>query len=69
MNEESENKATFESAYKQLDEIVNRMEKESLPLEEALKAFEAGKKTAEQCRKMLEEAELKLKDLREAENA
>ena len=42
------------------------MEKESLNLEEALKAFEEGKKTVEQCRKMLEEAELKLKDLREA---
>ena len=42
--------------------------KESLDLEAALKAFEEGKKTAEQCRKMLEEAELKLKDLRQAEN-
>ncbi len=66
MNEEKENKETFETAYKRLDEIVNRMEKESLNLEEALKAFEEGKKTVEQCRKMLEEAELKLKDLREA---
>ena len=61
-----EKKETFETAYKRLDEIVNRMEKESLNLEEALKAFEDGKKTVEQCRKMLEEAELKLKDLREA---
>lgn len=58
---------TFESAYKKLDEIVNKMEKESLDLESALKAFEEGKKTAEKCRKMLDEAELKLKDLRQAE--
>lgn len=67
MSEETEMKETFEIAYKRLDEIVNRMEKESLPLEEALKAFEEGQKTIEQCRKMLEEAELKLKDLRQAE--
>lgn len=67
MNEETENKETFESAYKKLDGIVTKMEKESLDLESALKAFEEGKKTVEQCRKMLEEAELKLKDLREAE--
>ena len=69
MNEQPETKETFETAYKRLDGIVNRMEKESLDLEEALKAFEEGQKTVEQCRKMLEEAELKLKDLRETENA
>ena len=68
MNEENENKETFETAYKKLDGIVNRMEKESLDLEEALKAFEEGQKIVEQCRKMLEKAELKLKNLREAEN-
>ena len=67
MSSETETKETFETAYKRLDEIVNRMEKESLPLEEALKAFEEGQKTIEQCRKMLEEAELKLRDLRQAE--
>ena len=67
MNEEKKKTETFETAYKKLDEIVNRMEKESLPLEEALKSFEEGQKTVEQCRKMLEEAELKLKDLRQTE--
>lgn len=67
MSEEKEKKETFESAYKKLDVIVNRMEKESLDLEEALKAFEEGRKTVERCRKMLEDAELKLKDLRQTE--
>ncbi len=67
MSEENEKKETFETAYKRLDEIVTKMEKESLPLEEALKAFEEGQKTVEQCRKMLDEAELKLKDLRQTE--
>ena len=36
-------------------------------LESALKAFEEGQKAVAQCRTMLEEAELKLKDLRDAE--
>lgn len=67
MSEKNDNKVTFESTYKKLDEIVNRMEKESLDLEDALKAFEEGQKTVEQCRKMLEDAELKLKDLRQTE--
>ncbi len=67
MENGSEQNETFEKAYKKLEEIVTRMEKESLDLESALKAFEEGKKTAEQCRKMLDEAELKLKNLRETE--
>lgn len=66
MEQESEQNVTFEEAYQKLEKIVTRMEKESLDLESALKAFEEGKKTAEQCRKMLDDAELKLKDLREA---
>ena len=65
MSETQENE-TFESAYKKLDAIVNKMETESLDLESALKAFEDGKKAVEQCRQMLEKAELKLKDLRES---
>ena len=69
MEENPQNNETFESAYKKLEKIVSRMENESLDLESALKAFEEGKKTVEQCRKMLEEAELKLKDLREADTA
>ena len=63
---ESGENIPFEEVYKKLEEIVTRMEKESLDLESALKAFEEGKKNAEQCRKMLDEAELKLKNLREA---
>ena len=54
MNEINENEETFESAYKKLEKIVTRMETESLDLESALKAFEEGKKTIEQCRKMLD---------------
>ena len=67
--DEPQEKETFESAYRRLDKIITKMETESLDLESALKAFEEGKKTLEQCRKMLDEAELKLKDLRETDPA
>ena len=50
MENESENKETFESAYKKLEAIVNKMETESLDLETALKAFEDGRKAVDQCR-------------------
>ena len=66
MNEEQQQES-FESVYKRLESLVNKMETESLDLEAALKAFEEGRKAVAQCRAMLEEAELKLKDLRDAE--
>ena len=65
MSDTQENES-FESVYKKLDAIVNKMETESLDLEAALKAFEEGKKAVEQCRMMLEKAERKLKALRES---
>ena len=43
------------------------METKRLDLESALRAFEEGQKAVAQCRTMLEEAELKLKNLRVAE--
>ena len=67
MNEEQQQNETFESAYKRLEGLVTKMETESLDLESALKAFEEGQKAVAQCRTMLEEAELKLKDLQDAE--
>ena len=67
MNENQQQNETFESAYKRLESLVNKMETESLDLESALKTFEEGQKAVAQCRTMLEEAELKLKDLRDAE--
>ena len=67
MNENQQRNETFEAAYIRLESLVNKMETESLDLESALKAFEEGQKAVAQCRTMLEEAELKLKNLRVAE--
>ena len=60
--------ATFESALKQLEELVGRLEKGELPLEESLKLYEEGIRLSRYCHAKLEEAEgrieLLMKDAR-----
>ena len=50
---------TFEQSLQRLDEIVRRMEKGDVPLEEALSLFEEGTKLVGSCSRLLDEAELK----------
>ena len=47
----------FEAALKQLEEIVQRLEKGELPLEESLKLYEEGIRLSRLCHQKLEEAE------------
>ena len=47
----------FEAALKQLEEIVQRLEKGELPLEESLKLYEDGIRLSRLCHQKLEEAE------------
>ncbi|HWU67263.1 MAG TPA: exodeoxyribonuclease VII small subunit, partial [Stenotrophobium sp.] len=53
----------FEDAMKELEAIVQKMERGDLRLDESLKVFERGIALAQQCRKSLETAELKVKTL------
>ena len=55
--------ATFESALKQLEDIVQRLEKGELPLEESLKLYEDGIRLSRYCHAKLEEAEGKIEQL------
>jgi exodeoxyribonuclease VII small subunit len=55
--------ATFESALKQLEEIVQRLEKGELPLEESLKLYEEGIRLSRYCHAKLEEAEGRIETL------
>jgi exodeoxyribonuclease VII small subunit len=54
---------TFEGALKQLEEIVGRLEKGELALEESLKLYEEGIKLSRLCHGKLEEAEGKIEML------
>ncbi len=55
--------ARFEQEMQELDKIVEQMESGDLHLEESLKLFERGTVLARSCRKSLETAELKVRDL------
>ncbi len=48
---------TFEAALRRLEEIVQRLEKGELPLEESLALYEEGIRLARLCHGKLEEAE------------
>jgi exodeoxyribonuclease VII small subunit len=53
----------FEDALGELEDIVTRMERGDLKLEESLQMFERGMALTRQCRQSLEAAELKVKNL------
>jgi exodeoxyribonuclease VII small subunit len=53
----------FEKKLKRLEEIVAKMEKGDLALEDSLKLFEEGVKLSRECSVKLNEAESKIKQL------
>jgi exodeoxyribonuclease VII small subunit len=53
----------FEKKLNRLEEIVHKMEKGELALEESLKLFEEGIKLSRECHTQLNEAEVKVKKL------
>ena len=59
----SQETPSFETALKQLEEIVQRLEKGELPLEESLALYEEGIRLSRLCHAKLEEAEGKIEML------
>ena len=60
----TENKLSFEEAYKQLSELVKKMESGEMPLADSVAAYEQGIKLKAYCEQMLKEAELKIETLK-----
>lgn len=54
---------SFEQAFEQLAEVVAKLEGGDLPLEDSLALFERGQALAARCSELLEQAELKLRQL------
>lgn len=52
---------TFEESLKELEETVKKLENGETTLEEAMALFERGVSLTKTCRKMLDEAQLKVK--------
>lgn len=57
---------TFEEALKELEETVKKLENGETGLEEAMELFEKGVALTENCRKLLAQAQLKVKKITEA---
>jgi len=53
----------FETAFKALQENVNKLEGEELSLEESLKRYQRGRALAIHCAELLEKAELQVRTL------
>jgi exodeoxyribonuclease VII small subunit len=54
---------TFEEAFAELEEVVNRLEVGGLPLEDSLALFERGQALAAYCSELLDKAELKIEQI------
>jgi exodeoxyribonuclease VII small subunit len=65
IKEQVEVELGFEEAMKRLDDLVEWMESGSAPLSELVDRYEEGSKLIKNCRKRLELAELKIKEVRE----
>lgn len=54
---------SFETAFASLQQIITQLENTELPLEEALKLYEEGKRLSDICSKLLETAQLRVESL------
>ncbi len=57
-------KRTFEGSLERLGTIVDALENDTTPLADAMKLYEEGITLAQACRRELEQAELKISELR-----
>jgi exodeoxyribonuclease VII small subunit len=58
---------SYENAFAELEGIVNQLEGEQPPLEDAIKLYERGQALTSRCADLLENAELKLQQLADKE--
>lgn len=56
-------KLNYEEAFKELETIVNALEADQHPLEEAMELFERGQALAQRCSELLDGAESKVREL------
>lgn len=58
-----EEKLTFEDNMKELGKIVSELEKGDIPLDKAVELYGEGIKISSECRKQLENAQLKITEV------
>jgi exodeoxyribonuclease VII small subunit len=62
------NGLSFEEALQELERIVAQLEREKLSLDQSLALFERGQSLGNHCGRLLDNAELRIKQLTPAEN-
>lgn len=63
-----EKELNFEELMQKLESITNKLEKESLSLDESVKLFEEGMKISKECNEKLESAEKRITILLDTDN-
>ena len=58
---------SFESSFAQLQDVISKLENADLPLEEAIKLYEEGKRLSKLRAQILESARLRVSTLSETE--
>ncbi len=61
-------KMSYEEAFKELRSVVEKMEGGELPLKDSLALFERGQALSARCSELLEEAQLRLRQLTKDES-
>ena len=61
-------KLTFEKAMKELEELVNSLDKGDVSLDEAIAAYDRGSQLKDYCEKKLQEAKMKVDTIQASDN-
>jgi exodeoxyribonuclease VII small subunit len=56
---------SFEELYERLQQTLRKLEDGNLPLDQAITLFEEGSKLADECRRLLSDAELRVRKIEE----
>lgn len=57
--------ASFEELYERLQQTLRTLEDGNLPLDQAISLFEEGSRLADECRRLLSDAELRVRKIEE----
>ena len=61
-------KLTFEEAMKELEELVDSLDKGDVSLDEAIAAYDRGSQLKDYCEKKLQEAKMKVDTIQSSDN-
>ena len=61
-------KLTFEEAMKELEKLVDSLDKGDVSLDEAIAAYDRGSQLKDYCQKKLQEAKMKIETIQSSDN-